>query len=175
MTRRLRIYGRRPNRPLPSSGISRSHAMRCFAPDHLRSSYQVPLSLLWFEPAADRLPGTSCGYVRICATLDAQRGSERGGENSMNDDARIDKSRGNDAQLGLGRSKSPNFNIYYSGRITSINTNPRIVCLMPLRPRLQWLLNPTSSASPDSRTWLLCSIGFPGLTSTDTGSRLLPT
>jgi hypothetical protein len=92
----------------------------------------------------------------------------------MNDDARIDKSRGNDAQLGLGCSKSPNFNIYY---LTWVESHPQIQIressvLMPLRPRLQWLLNPTSSARPDSRTWLLCSIGFPGLTSTDTGSRL---
>jgi hypothetical protein len=49
----------------------------------------------------------------------------------MNDDARIDKSREIDAQLGLGCSKSPNTNIYCLSRITPTNTNPRTVCLMP--------------------------------------------
>ncbi len=128
--------------------------MRCFTPHHLRSSYQAPPSLLWFEPAADRLPGTSCGCVRICAQLDAQRGSECGGENSMHDDARIDKSRENDAQLGLGCSEWPNSNNYSLGRITPTNTNPRIVCVMPLRPPSRGLANPTSCARRDWRTWL---------------------
>jgi hypothetical protein len=37
---------------------------------------------------------------------------------------------GNDAQLGLGCSKSPDTYIYCLIRITPTNTNPRIVCLM---------------------------------------------
>jgi hypothetical protein len=129
------------------------------------------LSLLWFEPAADRLPGTSCGCVH---KLDAQRGSECGGENSMHDDARIDKSREIDAQLGLGCSESPNSNIYSLGRITPTNTNPRIVCLM--RREVAW---PTPLLAQDligGPGWR-CSIGFPGLTSSGTvtgqGVRLL--
>ncbi len=79
----------------------------------------------------------------------------------MNDNARIDKSRENDVRsLGWGAARRPNPNICFLGRITpthTTSTNPRIVCLMPLRPPVQWLRNPSSSASPDSRTWLLCS------------------